>query len=90
MQKGVGTTDEETIFSLLYTDACPSQNSDKTPHLHFMYCIVYRIFLPPPLCNLIQDIPAAANLQIVYRIEIVQLDRYNYSTYAKLTKEPVC
>ena len=80
MQKGVGTTDEETIFPLLYTDACPSQNSDKTPHLHFMYCIVYRIFLPPPLCNLIQDIPAAANLQIVYRIEIV------YSTYAKLTK----
>jgi len=83
MQKGVGTTDEETIFPLLYTDACPSQNSDKTPHLHFMYCIVYRIFLPPPLCNLIQDIPAAANLQIVYRIEIV------YSTYAKLTNTPM-
>ena len=45
-----------------------------------MYCLLIV------LCNLIEYIRAAANLQIVYRIEIVQLDRYNYSTYAKLTK----
>ena len=42
-----------------------------------MYCLLIV------LCNLIEYIRAAANLQIVYRIEIV------YSTYAKLTNTPM-